>query len=55
MPEEQTTEARLRALEAQVAAMSTAALAAAEPSGYYTSKYSGEEIDALLDKVAALP
>lgn len=23
--------------------------------GYYTSKYSGEEIDALLDKVAQLP
>lgn len=25
----------------------------ADPSGYYTSKYSGEEIDALLDWVAA--
>ena len=25
-----------------------------EPSGYYTSKYSGEELDALLDKVAAM-
>lgn len=25
------------------------------PEGYYMSKYSGEEIDALLDKVAALP
>lgn len=24
------------------------------PGGYYTSKYSGEEIDALLDQVAAL-
>lgn len=24
------------------------------PEGYYTSKYSGEEIDALLDKIAPL-
>ena len=23
--------------------------------GYYTSKYSGEEMDALLDKISALP
>ena len=27
------------------------ALAQGLPGGYYTSKYSGEEIDALLDKV----
>lgn len=27
--------------------------AAEEPTQYYTSKYSGEEIDALLDVVAA--
>lgn len=26
---------------------------AAEPTSYYTSKYTGEEMDALLDKVAA--
>ena len=30
------------------------ALAQGLPGGYYTSKYSGEEIDALLDKVAAM-
>lgn len=43
-----TTEERLAALEAQVAALLGA------PEGYYTSKYDGEEIDALLDKVAAM-
>ena len=30
------------------------ALAQGLPCGYYTSKYSGEEIDALLDKVKAM-
>ena len=30
------------------------ALAQGLPGGYYTSKYSGEEIDALLDKVYTL-
>ena len=32
-------------------AMLQVALAQGLPGGYYTSKYSGEEIDALLDKV----
>lgn len=45
-----TVEERLAALEAAVAAMK----AANEPTEYYTSKYSGEEIDALLDKVSAM-
>ena len=31
-------------------AMLQVALAQGLPGGYYTSKYSGEEIDALLDK-----
>ena len=31
----------------------TLAALAAEPTSYYTSKYTGEEMDALLDKVAA--
>ena len=31
--------------------MLLAALAQGLPGGYYTSKYSGEEMDALLDKV----
>ena len=34
--------------------MLLAALAQGLPGGYYTSKYSGEEIDALLDKVKAM-
>lgn len=34
-------------------AMLEVALSQRLPGGYYTSKYSGEEIDALLDKVAA--
>ena len=46
-----TVEERIAALEAQVAEFSARAMAAAEPSGYYTSKYSGEEIDAAIDKV----
>ncbi len=42
-----TVEERLAALEEAVAALTT------PPTDYYTSKYSGEEIDALLDKVSA--
>ena len=34
--------------------MLLAALAQGLPGGYYTSKYSGEEMDALLDKVKAM-
>ena len=34
--------------------MYTAREAAEEPTEYYTMKYSGEEIDELLDKVAAM-
>ena len=30
------------------------AIAQGLPGGYYTSKYSGEEMDALLDKVKAM-
>lgn len=44
-----TTEERLDALEQALRNMK----AAQEPTKYYTSKYSGEEIDALLDVVAA--
>lgn len=44
-----TTEERLDALEQALRNMR----AAQEPTKYYTSKYSGEEIDALLDVVAA--
>ena len=36
-------------------AMLQVAIAQGLPGGYYTSKYSGEQIDALLDKVAAMP
>lgn len=50
-----TVEERVTQLEDQVAELSVQALAqAAAPSGYATSKYSLEEIDALLDKVAAM-
>lgn len=42
----------LEELTARVQALEAAQ--AAEPTTYYTSKYSGEEIDALLDKVAEL-
>lgn len=35
-------------------AMLQVALAQGLPGGYYTSKYSGEEMDALLDKVKAM-
>lgn len=37
-----------------MAAETTSTTDSAEPSGYYTSKYSGEEIDALLDQISAL-
>lgn len=49
-----TVEQRLTDLENQVSALQLQALSDKEPTSYYTSKYSGEEIDALLDKVAAL-
>lgn len=42
-----TTEERLTELERKMAALT------APPSEYYTSRYSGEEIDTLLDAVAA--
>lgn len=49
-------QAQVAALQEQVAALSVQALAEdAWPSGYATSKYSVEEMDALLDKVAAMP
>ena len=35
-------------------AMLQVAIAQGLPGGYYTSKYSGEEMDALLDKVKAM-
>ena len=44
--------ATLEELEARVQALEDAR--AAEPTSYYTSKYSGEEMDALLDRVAAM-
>lgn len=44
----QTLEERVTALETAIAALTS------PTDGYYQSKYSGEEIDALLDKVAAL-
>lgn len=40
-----TIEQRLAALETQLAKLSVSTLAETEPSGYYTSVYSGEEID----------
>lgn len=45
---ELTLEERVAALERKLSARE----AAEEPTEYYTSKYSGEEIDALLDKAA---
>ncbi|WP_294548387.1 hypothetical protein [uncultured Pseudoflavonifractor sp.] len=42
--------ATLEELEARIAALEQAQ----SPTEYYTSKYSGEEMDALLDKVAAM-
>lgn len=48
-------QAHVEQLQAQVAALSVQTLAEdAGPSGYATSKYSVEEMDALLDKVAAM-
>lgn len=44
--------ATLEELEARIAALEQAQ--AQTPTEYYTSKYSGEEMDALLDKIAAL-
>lgn len=44
--------ATLEELEARVAALEQAQEQA--PAEYYTSKYSGEELDALLDKIAAM-
>lgn len=50
-----TMDERLSHLEEEVAALSVQALAdTPAPSGYATSKYSVEELDALLDKVAAM-
>ena len=50
-----TIEERVAQLEAQVAAMSVQTLSEdTGPSGYSTSKYSVEEMDALLDKVTAM-
>lgn len=45
-----TVEERLAELEAAVKKLQPAEA----PAQYYTSKYSGEEIDALLDVVSAL-
>ena len=47
-----TMDQRLGALERQVSALTERAsiqAAAEEPTEYYTSRYSGEEIDSLLD------
>ena len=44
--------ATLEELEARIKALEQAQ--AQDPTEYYTSKYSGEEMDALLDKVAAM-
>lgn len=50
-----TMEERVTQLEEQVATLSLQTLSAdTGPSGYATSKYSVEEMDALLDKVAAM-
>lgn len=50
-----TMEERVAQLEEQMAALSVRTMADdAGPSGYATSKYSVEEMDALLDKVAAM-
>ena len=49
MAQELTLEERVAALEAALAARTTEE----EPTEYYTMKYSGEEMDALLDIVAA--
>ena len=44
-----TVEERVAALERELRTIK-----AADPTEYYVSKYSGEEIDALLDKIAAM-
>lgn len=44
--------ATLEELEARIAVLEQAQ--AQTPAEYYTSKYSGEEMDALLDKIAAM-
>lgn len=49
-----TQEERIAQLEAQVAALSVQAQSSTEPLNYATSKYSAEEIDALLDYVASI-
>ena len=46
-----TIEERLAELENKFAAMSVAQQAAGDPSGYYTSIYSGEQIDAAIGGV----
>ena len=46
-----TIEERLAELENKFAAMSVAQRAAGDPSGYYTSIYSGEQIDAAIGNV----
>ena len=51
-----TMDQRLGALERQVSALTERAsiqAATEEPTEYYTSRYSGEEIDSLLDWVKA--
>ena len=51
-----TQEQRLDALERQVLTLTergSMKAAAEEPTEYYTSRYSGEEIDSLLDWVKA--
>lgn len=50
-----TLEERVAQLEEQVAALSVQTISEdTGPSGYATSKYSVEEMDGLLDKVAAM-
>lgn len=46
-----TVEQRLAILENQIAAMGVNSLAEGEPSGYYTSIYSGEQIDGAVGNV----
>ena len=46
-----TLEQRVSALEAQLAALGVKTLAEEAPSGYYTSVYSGEEIDSAVETV----
>jgi hypothetical protein len=46
-----TVEQRLAILENQIAAMGVNTLAEGDPSGYYTSIYSGEQIDSAVGNV----